>query len=162
PGGGQGLNGMDGAAAELAQRLTDARAQTLAIVAGLRREQLLGPYLPIVNPPLWELGHLAWFQGRWALRELRGEGPLWQEADALYDPARVPHRSRWELPLPDLQRTFEYMRRVMDRVLGHLLASAQHGTGSEKEAYFYRLVTFHEDMHGEAFVYTRQTLGYPP
>src|SRR5262249_38772767 len=124
PGGGQGLNGMDGAAAELAQQLTDARAQTLAIVAGLRREQLLGPYLPIVNPPLWELGHLAWFQERWALRELRGEGPLWKEADALYDSARVPHRSRWELPLPDLQRTLQYMRQVMDRVLGHLLASA--------------------------------------
>jgi iron(II)-dependent oxidoreductase len=27
--------------------------------------------------------------------------------------------------------------------------------------YFVRLATFHEDMHAEAFYYTRQTLGYP-
>src|SRR5438876_546264 len=28
--------------------------------------------------------------------------------------------------------------------------------------YFVLLTVFHEDMHGEAFMYTRQTLGYPP
>ena len=30
-----------------------------------------------------------------------------------------------------------------------------------EERYFHRLVLYHEDMHGEAFVYTRQTLGFP-
>ena len=30
--------------------------------------QWLGPKLAIVNPPLWELGHVAWFQERWCLR----------------------------------------------------------------------------------------------
>src|SRR5262249_19099937 len=29
------------------------------------------------------------------------------------------------------------------------------------EAYFILLSVFHEDMHGEALLYTRQTLGYP-
>jgi iron(II)-dependent oxidoreductase len=32
---------------------------------------------------------------------------------------------------------------------------------SEALQYFVRLSTFHEDMHAEAFLYTRQTLGYP-
>ena len=32
---------------------------------------------------------------------------------------------------------------------------------SEWLQYFVRLATFHEDMHAEAFHYTRQTLGYP-
>jgi len=32
---------------------------------------------------------------------------------------------------------------------------------SPAETYFVLLSVFHEDMHGEAFLYTRQTLGYP-
>ena len=38
-------------------------------------EQLLGPRLAIVNPPLWEIGHLGWFQERWCLR-YRADGAL--------------------------------------------------------------------------------------
>ena len=29
------------------------------------------------------------------------------------------------------------------------------------DGYFHRLVTFHEDMHGEAFAWLRATLGWP-
>src|SRR5207237_6246065 len=32
---------------------------------------------------------------------------------------------------------------------------------SREEIYFLLLTVFHEDMHAEAFTYTRQTLGYP-
>jgi iron(II)-dependent oxidoreductase len=35
------------------------------------------------------------------------------------------------------------------------------GDMTPEQAYFYQLVVFHEDMHGEALLYTRQTLGYP-
>jgi iron(II)-dependent oxidoreductase len=52
------------------------------------------------------------------------------------------------------------MEDVLDRVLEHL----QGDTVTEQEAYFHWLVVMHEDMHDEAFTYTRQTLGYaaPP
>jgi len=46
---------------------------------------------------------------------------------------------------------------VLERTLDRLTR----GGSSEKEIYFHRLAVFHEDMHGEAFTYTRQTLGYP-
>ena len=42
--------------------LQAARSRTLALVEDLDDEQLLGPRLAIVNPPLWEIGHVAWFQ----------------------------------------------------------------------------------------------------
>ena len=42
--------------------LRDARAHLTRVTARLNGERLLGPYLAIVNPPLWELGHVAWFQ----------------------------------------------------------------------------------------------------
>ena len=49
-------------AAQLAEWVYDARQRTFDLVADLDDEQLIGPYLPIVNPPLWEIGHVAWFQ----------------------------------------------------------------------------------------------------
>ena len=52
----------------LREDLTDARARTLALTLDLDDEQWMGPRLPIVNPVLWEIGHVAWFQEIWTLR----------------------------------------------------------------------------------------------
>ena len=45
----------------LVANLLDARGRTIELVHGLNDAQLLGPRLDIVNPLLWEIGHLAWF-----------------------------------------------------------------------------------------------------
>ncbi|MBX9933282.1 MAG: DinB family protein, partial [Methylobacterium sp.] len=72
-------------AAGLVAMLEDARSRTLELVAGLDRDRLMGPRLDIVNPLLWEIGHLAWFHEQFILRGLDGHPPLNAEADALYD-----------------------------------------------------------------------------
>ncbi|MGQ0653467.1 MAG: selenoneine synthase SenA [Betaproteobacteria bacterium] len=122
-------------------------------------ERLLGPKLGIVNPPLWEIGHVGWFQERWCLRS-RDDGSLADSilpgADALYDSSSVPHATRWGLPLPGLAAT----RRYLDDVLALVLARIEREPQSERLAYFVRLATLHEDMHSEAFHYTHQTHGY--
>jgi gamma-glutamyl hercynylcysteine S-oxide synthase len=46
---------------------------------------------------------------------------------------------------------------VRDRVLQRL----REGPLTDADRWFVRLSVFHEDMHDEAFLYTRQTLGYP-
>ncbi len=48
----------------------------------------------------------------------------------------------------------------MEGILHRVLARLESADFSENEEYFHRLVLFHEDMHGEALLYTRQTLGY--
>jgi iron(II)-dependent oxidoreductase len=53
----------------------DARGRTRDLIADLDDEQLLGPQLPILNPLLWEVGHVAWFQERWVLRHANGRPP---------------------------------------------------------------------------------------
>src|ERR1700712_3874657 len=99
-------------AADLIALLRDARSRTLALVDGLDGDQLLGPQLDVVNPLLWEIGHLAWFHEHFVLRGLDGSAPLWADTDTLYDSARVPHATRWSLPLPSLADTLDYMERV--------------------------------------------------
>jgi iron(II)-dependent oxidoreductase len=146
-------------ASALAAALRDARARTLALTADLEGARELGPQLPIVNPPRWELGHVAWFQERWCLRR-RGGGlapSILPQADALYDSMAVAHDRRWRLPLLTWRQTLQYLERVLEAVLERLARG-------QAEPYFVRLALYHEDMHGEAFFYTRQTLGYeaPP
>lgn len=144
---------------ELAQIMRQFRARTLALVADLSDEQLIGPRLAIVNPPLWEIGHVAWFTEFWVLRHLRGEKPLLSDGDRLYNSTDVAHDTRWELLLPSRANTLDYMNAVLERSARHIAAKA---TLSTDEFYFYLLALFHEGMHCEALAYTRQTLGYAP
>lgn len=145
-------------AATLAAYICDARQRTLDLVADLTDEQLIGARLEIVNPLLWEIGHLAWFQEKWVLRHVGNEGPACEDGDVLYDSSAIPHDTRWDLLLPSRKETLTYLCEVRDRVLDML---AQREL-SKKVIYFVLLAVFHEDMHTEAFTYTRQTLSYPP
>jgi iron(II)-dependent oxidoreductase len=45
--------------ADLIDWVHDARERTFELVADLSDEQLMGPPLAIVNPLLWEIGHVA-------------------------------------------------------------------------------------------------------
>jgi len=139
----------------LGAQLRDARARTLLLVQDLDDGQWMGPRFPIVNPMLWEVGHLGWFQEFWTLRHARGRPPVLPHGDALYDSAKVAHDARWDLPLLDRPAVLAYLERILGSALETL------GTEPDPAAYFHRLALFHEDMHDEAFTYTRQTLGYP-
>jgi iron(II)-dependent oxidoreductase len=147
-------------AAALRDMLHAARARTLAYADALQPRQWLGPYLKIVNPPLWEIGHLGWFQEHWCLR-YRADGTLapsiLADADARYNSATVPHADRWHLALPAPGQTLDYLREVLDAVLARL----EREGATAHLRYFVQLSVFHEEMHNEAFDYTRQTLAYP-
>ena len=117
----------------------------------------MGPMLPIVNPVLWEIGHVGWFHEYWTLRHAHGEPPILDRADRLWNSSTVAHATRWDLDLPDRDGVFGYMTDVLERQLDRL------GGGIDGSArYFYELSIRHEDMHVEALAYTRQTLGYAP
>jgi iron(II)-dependent oxidoreductase len=151
---------------QLANALSDARDYTLALFdshaeAGFDAPENV-PRLTIVNPPLWELGHLAWFAEWFVLREAKSSAPdaaqgnsLLTKGDDWFDSNTVPHAARWTLglPLPGALKT--YCNEVLDRVLDKLA----HVPDDDESLYPYRLVLAHEDMHGEALAYTLQTLG---
>ena len=89
------------------------RARTLALVEDLDDRQMIGPRLSIVNPPLWEIGHVAWTQELWTLRHLYKRKPLLENGDQLYNSTDVAHDARWELRLPGRDATIRYMESVL-------------------------------------------------
>ncbi len=144
-------------ASELIQLVNDARRRTLELLADLEDEQLTVPLLEIVNPFRWELGHVAFFYEVFLLRLLDQIEPLMEGADNFYDSFKVDHDDRWSLPLPSREKTLDYMQQVSRLVVERLNSHEP----SAQETYLYLLSVLHEDMHGEAFTYMRQTLEYP-
>ena len=124
------------------------------------------PYSAELNPPRWEVGHVAWFCDYWIARNRqrplgvacdpdhgRPEGRF-GGADALHNSSQVPHATRWHLPLPDLATTRDYLNASTDEAKD-LLAPT---TATPDELYFFRLALFHQDMHAEAACYMAQAL----
>jgi ergothioneine biosynthesis protein EgtB len=155
----------------LSLALLDARNHSLRWIAvyeeALAAQNFSVPLRAELNPPLWELAHIGWFQEYWLARNVqRQRGPacdptlprlpsIVAEADRWYDSSQVPHDTRWQLGLPGLQPTKQYLADTLETTL-ELLETADE---SDDALYFFRLTLFHEDMHGEALAYMAQTLG---
>jgi gamma-glutamyl hercynylcysteine S-oxide synthase len=143
-------------------------AQFDAVVEALQGQLHVG-YDERINLPLWELGHVGWFEEFWIARntqrrrgtaaqlEAARAAPLPQGADALYDSSAVAHRRRWQLALPDAARTRAHLAQVRERTMT-LLRGADDG---DDALYFFRLILAHEAMHHEAGVMIAQHLGWP-
>jgi gamma-glutamyl hercynylcysteine S-oxide synthase len=153
----------------LQQALRASRQDTLHTFADFEQAlpQLLVPQHDTLNPPLWELGHLGWFQDHWTTRnpqralgiqadpQVPRLAPARANADALYDSSTVHHGTRWALPLPNADSTRGDLAQQLQNCLGLL----DDTPADDRSLYFHRLVLFHEDMHHEAALHTAQSLG---
>ena len=155
----------------LSLALMDARNHTLHLFAQyqntLEAVNYVVPQLATVNPPLWELGHIGWFQEWWIARNMQRAlgtrcepahtrlASIEPNADRWWDSTHVPHSTRWQLDLPNTNNIRAYLLDTLESTLD-LLEKADE---TDDALYFYRLCLFHEDMHAEALVYTAQTLG---
>lgn len=155
----------------LSLAIMDARNHTLHLFVqyqnALEADNYVVPQGMTVNPPLWELGHIGWFQEWWIARNMqRALGPFCEpehtrlasiepNADRWWDSTHVLHSARWQLDLPNANQIRGYLLETLETALD-LLEKAE---DSDDALYFYRLCLFHEDMHAEALVCMAQTLG---
>ena len=139
----------------LAQWLEESNGITRQILTNTSAADQLVPQLNILNPPLWEFGHLTWFHEFWVHRDGQENMPsLMKDADYLFNSSEIAHEDRWSTPMPSLEGLLEYNKHVIDNTQQLLSAPIDH-----KTAYFVQLAIFHQDMHNEAFAYMWQTMG---
>jgi iron(II)-dependent oxidoreductase len=143
-------------AAALADALLDARRVELELLDGLTDDQMLGTPGHFLEPPIWEMGHVGWFQEYWIGRHLDGAGPLRPGSDEIYDSFNVSYTRRWDHRYPSRRQTLDDIAEILRRSVARL-ESATPGAG---EAYVYTLAAHHEDMHAENLTLILQTLGY--
>jgi gamma-glutamyl hercynylcysteine S-oxide synthase len=138
--------------------LADTRIR--ALLGDLSDEQLAVPYLPGINPPIWEMGHAAFFYEYFLLRPLYNSGPIMPGYDGVWDSFDIPHKERWTPGIvPPRRDTLAYYDHVIAEARHHL-ASPQ-GL-SPRELYLGQYVIAHQCMHLESLLWARQSLAYPP
>lgn len=163
----------NGGRGPLREALVSLRPRTLALADAYAdragADAPLIAYSAELNPPLWELGHLGWFQEYWIGRNRQRSigtecapdheraSSMLARADTFYDSSRVEHRSRWTLPLLDAKAARDYLAAVLAQTLS--LLDALPADAGPEELYFFRLVALHEAMHAEAAVYMAESLG---
>ena len=140
----------------LLDALLDARGVELQLLDGLTDAQMLGSRAHFLEPPIWEMGHVGWFQEYWILRHLDGQPPLMPGSDAIYDAFNVPYTQRWDHRYPSRRQTADYVSAVLKRSVARLDSREPRA----EEAYFYTLAALHEDMHTENLTLILHTLGY--
>ena len=144
------------AALDLIAALEDARNVELEIFQGIDDSQLLGRQGHFLEPPIWEIGHVGWFQEYWILRHLDRADSLLPGSDAIYDSFNVSYRLRWTHHYPSRRDTLKYISEVLERSIGRIEGREP----TEEEKYFYTLVALHEGMHAENLALILQTLAH--
>ena len=144
--------------AELLDELDNTNRRTLELFDSLDEKQLEVPYEPGVNPPVWELGHAAFFYEYFVLRALDDTRPRMPGYDEIWDSFEIRHRDRWEKGVvPDKQTTLDYYHGIIDSVRNRIADKPL----EPDEHYLYKYAVFHQNMHLESLIWCRQTLGYP-
>ncbi len=152
----------------LSLALIDARNLSLRWAAAFE-DAVGGPAegLPGLGSPLWELGHLGWFQEHWIARNVqrqRGErcdptrpklASILPVADACFDPANLTRRQHGAVPLPDPQTVRDYLVDSLETTLELLEGAAD----DDDALYFYRLALLREDACAERFAVLAQARG---
>lgn len=143
---------------QLVDALQDARDYTLALFecfqgAGMDDSSRV-PFARNINPPLWELGHIAWFAEWYALREAESSAPgaarrpaLLKTGDSWFDSNAIAHAARWHLDLPKTGALKTYCREVLERVQDKLVRTAE----TDEALYPFRLGLAHEDSMAKHF-----------
>ena len=136
---------------------TDRRTREL--IDQLDESQRSVPYHRGINPPIWELGHAAFFTEYFFLRTVASPDPRMPGTDEIWDSFQIPHEVRWrDGEVPPAEQAWRYYERVTDETLRILREEDL----DERQRYLARYSMFHQNMHIESLIWCRQTLGYAP
>lgn len=142
----------------LIETLRQTRERTLSLLLSLGDEQLRVPYDPGINPPVWELGHAAFFYEYFILQYRDGAPSIDPSMDQIWDSFELDHEDRWTPGLfPDKEGTLRYFKDVYARIEQRIREKPL----TDRDLYLYRYALFHQHMHIESMTWCRQTLGYP-
>lgn len=134
------------------------RQRTRALITSLPEAALDVPYHPGVNPPLWEMGHAAFFYEVFVFNLLDGTPSFNPAMDDLWDSFHVDHRDRWCRDLfPGREETLAYFDTIYDRMADRIRSRPM----TDRDRYLYRYAIYHQNMHIESLIWCRQTVGYP-
>jgi iron(II)-dependent oxidoreductase len=143
----------------LLAELTHTHDRICQLINSLTEAELAIPFNPGVNPPIWEIGHSAYFFEVFILQALDQATSFSPELDEIWDSFQIHHKDRWEPGvIPTREWTLNYVNTIHQRIYQRI---SEHELSPE-HLYLYKYAIFHQNMHIESLVWARQTVAYPP
>lgn len=138
-------------AAALVDEFIATRALTERLLRNISVQDFHHAHHPDFSPIAWHLGHIAFFEARWALEHAHGESSFAPAEAWLFDPQSIPKPRR--VDLPGAQTLLRNATRVRQRTLEHLRRETASASNPDDQLrrglYVYRLVLAHEQQHAE-------------
>ncbi|MDT7835760.1 SUMF1/EgtB/PvdO family nonheme iron enzyme [Aquabacterium sp. OR-4] len=156
----------------LSLALMDARSRTLGWLAAFEDLSFRVPFDDF-DPPLWWVGHAAWYQEYWIARHVqRGRGAAADPAglrlastepcaDAWFDPQSLTRAERWQDALPGAEALRRYLGSTLEATL-ELLDKLGPGPVDDAALHVFRMALLHEDAVGETLAVLAQALDLGP
>lgn len=139
----------------LIQELNNTQQKIVALINALSDDELNIPYHPGVNPPLWEVGHAAFFFEIFILKALDQAESFNPAMDDIWDSFNIDHEDRWKPGMvPSKKETLDYIEEIHQRILTRIETKAL----SQDDLYLYKYAIFHQNMHIESLIWARQTV----
>ena len=136
-----------GGASGLLAALEEARDGTLALVEGVRDEDLDRVHSRLMSPLAWDLGHIAAFEDLWLCRAAGGLELLRPDLALIYDADETPRADRGSLGYLRAAEVRDYMAAVRER--SRSILAEFDGDWDLVE-----LVIRHEHQHNETMLQT--------
>jgi gamma-glutamyl hercynylcysteine S-oxide synthase len=138
---------------EIRSALERARAGTEELLAPVSDEELTAEIAPAQSPLAWDLGHIAYFEELWLLRNLEGRPAVSEQHDEVYGAVRHEPRGQSVLRILPPEAAREYGAEVREQAL-RLLARADLNSGSPllRKGFIFGLVLQHELQHQETML----------
>ena len=143
---------------EVLTELKKTHQKLRSLVTTLSDDELAIPYHPGVNPPIWEIGHVAFFYEEFILKLLDGQTESFDPSmDDIWDSFNIDHKDRWqEGVIPSKETTLHYVDTIHQRVLSRV----EDRDLTQQELYLYKYAIFHQNMHIESLIWARHTSAY--
>lgn len=142
---------------DLIHALNNTQQKIVALINTLSDDELKIPYHPGVNPPLWEVGHAAFFFEVFILKALDQVGSFNPAMDDIWDSFNIDHEDRWKPGMvPSRKETLDYIEAIHQRILARI----ENKELSQDDLYLYKYAIFHQNMHIESLIWARQTVAY--
>jgi ergothioneine biosynthesis protein EgtB len=141
---------------EIESRMRESRRQTLELFdivideADLRRPPAEG-----FRPILWHMGHVGAFEEYWILQKIKGDPPVSERYNAIFDPIKTPREDSKNLPpIPEIKA---YLERVSEKVF-NFLREINTDHHLLRNGYLFNMLIEHDYQHQETLCYLLQLL----
>ena len=141
----------------LIRELENTHQKVVDLINTLSDSELSIPYHPGVNPPLWEIGHAAFFFEVFIIKGLDKAESFDPSMDDTWDSFNIDHEDRWKPGMiPSKDKTLHYVTEIHQTILARI----NNNTLTQDDLYLYKYAIFHQNMHVESLIWARQTMGY--